>query len=283
MASLGTRLVTSWLVLSVVVSVSMFAQGMPRAEPEDVGLSSVRLQRLSDVFQGYVNDGRLAGAVALVARHGKVAYLEAFGYRELDSRAPMPEEAIFRIASQSKAIVSVGVMMLQEEGRLLITDPVGKYRPEFQHTTVAVSREGGGYDIVDANRPIRIRDLLTHTAGIGYGEGVARDRWAAAGIQGWYFAHRDEPVGATVARIAALPFDAQPGERYVYGYSTDDVDIVDIDYFVTCWFKNCVFVENNKKTPKIGVLQNKKTVEKYVYFFLISRSFVNIKLIFYFS
>src|SRR5690606_3755808 len=93
---------------------------------------------------------------------------------------------------------------------------------EFAHTTVAVMRpDSSGYDVVPARRPITIRDLLTHTAGIGYGGGVARDRWQAAGIQGWYFAHLDEPIGETVKRMAALPFDAQPGERWVYGYSTD--------------------------------------------------------------
>jgi CubicO group peptidase (beta-lactamase class C family) len=133
----------------------------------------------------------------------------------------MPENAIFRIASQTKALVSVGVMILQEQGKLLISDPVGKYLPEFQKTTVAVPKKDGGYDVVDAKRPITIRHLLTHTSGIGYGEGVARDRWQEAKIQGWYFADRDEPVGATVSRMAALPFDAQPGERFVYGYSTD--------------------------------------------------------------
>ncbi len=221
MALPRTRLLTSWLVLSVVTCMPALAQGLSRTEPEDVGLSSTRLRRLSAVFQDYVEDGRLAGAVALVARHGKIAYLESFGYRDRESRAPMPEDAIFRIASQTKAIVSVGVMMLQEEGLLLITDPVGKYLPEFRATTVAVPREQGGYDVVEAERPIRIRDLLTHTAGIGYGDGVASDRWAEAGIQGWYFAHRDEPVGATVARMAKLPFDAQPGRQWVYGYSTD--------------------------------------------------------------
>lgn len=133
----------------------------------------------------------------------------------------MPEDAIFRIASQTKALVSVGVMILQEEGRLLLSDPVGKYLPEFRETTVAVPKDGGGYDVVKAKRAITIRDLLTHTAGIGYGGGVARDRWEAAGITGWYFADRDEPISATVSRMAGLPFDAQPGERWVYGYATD--------------------------------------------------------------
>ena len=133
----------------------------------------------------------------------------------------MKEETIFRIASQTKAVVSVGVMILQEESRLLITDPVGKYLPEFLKTTVAVPTEDGKYEIMDARRPITIRDLLTHTSGISYGNGVAHDRWSEAGLQGWYFADRDEPIGVTVSRMATLPFDAQPGERWIYGYSID--------------------------------------------------------------
>lgn len=88
-------------------------------------------------------------------------------------------------------------------------------------TTVAVRTEGGGYEVVPAERAITVRDLLTHTAGIGYGNGLAADRWAEAGIQGWYFAHFDEPVRETVRRMASLPMDAQPGERFVYGYNTD--------------------------------------------------------------
>ncbi|HEY8470037.1 MAG TPA: serine hydrolase domain-containing protein [Longimicrobiales bacterium] len=202
------------------------AQDLPRATPEEVGLSSARLERLTATFRRYVEEERLAGAVILIARKGKVPYFEAFGYRDREAGAPMTTDAIFRIASQTKAIVSVAVMMLQEEGALLITDPVGKYLPEFRNTTVAVAREGGGYDVVPAKRPIAIRDLLTHTAGIGYGGGIARDRWAEAGIQGWYFADRDEPIAETVKRMAALPFDAQPGERFVYGYSTDILGVL---------------------------------------------------------
>jgi CubicO group peptidase (beta-lactamase class C family) len=117
-------------------------------------------------------------------------------------------------------------MMLQEEGKLLIQDPVSRFIPEFKNTTVAVPKAGGGYDIVKAKREITIRDLLTHTAGIGYGEGVAADEWKKAGIQGFYFAHLNEPVAETVKRMAALPMDAQPGEKYVYGYATDILGVV---------------------------------------------------------
>jgi CubicO group peptidase (beta-lactamase class C family) len=216
------------VVLSLVLyAQALLAQGLPRAAPEDVGMSSERLARLTETMREYVDDGLLVGAVVLVARHGRVPYYEAFGMRDVESAAPMPPDALFRIASQTKALVSVAVMMLQERGELLISDPVAKHIPEFARTTVAVRRSGADdYDVVDARRPITIRDLLTHTAGIGYGGGVARDRWEAAGIQGWYFADRDEPIGTTVARMPALPFDAQPGERFVYGYATDILGVV---------------------------------------------------------
>jgi hypothetical protein len=115
----------------------------------------------------------------------------------------MREDSIFRIASQSKAIVSVAAMTLVEEGRLLLTDPVGKYLPEFRETTVAVAREGGGYDVVRAARPITVRDLLTHTSGYGYGNGIGEDRWAAAGQQGYYFADKNE-IRDSVRRSSAV-------------------------------------------------------------------------------
>jgi len=133
----------------------------------------------------------------------------------------MRNDTVFRIASQSKALTSVGIMMMQEVGKLLLSDPLSKYLPEFANTTVAVPKDGGGYEIVKAKRAITIRDLLTHTSGISYGTGPAKDKWEAAKITGWYFADRDEPVAETVKRMAALPMDAQPGERFIYGYSTD--------------------------------------------------------------
>ena len=208
-------------VVVVLVPQLLSAQGLLRAAPEDVGLSSERLARLTAALQDHVDEGRLPGAVALVARRGRIAYLEAVGYRDKESNAPLTTDAIFRIASQTKALASVGVMLLQEEGKLLITDPVGKYLPEFMETTVAQPNDAGGYDVVPAERPITIRDLLTHTAGISYGSGPASGQWDAAGITGWYFADRDETVGDVMARLAALPLDAQPGEAWVYGYNTD--------------------------------------------------------------
>ena len=196
------------------------AAPLERGAPESLGFSSDRLQRLSVALAGYVSDEQLAGSVTLVARHGKVAYFEAFGMRDRESRSPMQPDSIFRIASQSKAIVSTVAMILQEEGRLLISDPVAEYLPEFAATTVAEPR-ANGYVVVPASRPITIRDLLTHTSGFDYGTGIAADKWAAAGIQGYYFSDRDEPIGETVARMASLPASAHPGERWIYGYSID--------------------------------------------------------------
>lgn len=202
------------------------AQALLETVPEAVGLSSSRLQRLGAVLDQYVADGRLAGGVVQISRRGKVAYLRSFGNRDREAGAAMSPDAIFRIASQTKAVVSVATLILQEEGRLLISDPVGKYIPEYLKTTVAVPRAEGGYDVVPAKRPITIRDLLTHTSGVGYGGGVAKDKWEEAKITGWYFANRSEAIAQTVARMASLPFDAQPGEAYVYGYNTDILGVV---------------------------------------------------------
>jgi CubicO group peptidase (beta-lactamase class C family) len=204
-------------VYAVVAGAASLEQGRPEA----LGFSPERLERLDAALQAYVDDEQLAGSVTLVARHGQIAYLEAYGQRDREAGSPMREDSIFRIASQTKAIVSTAVLILQEEGKLLIGDPAGRYLPEFLKTSVAVARADGSYDIVPAARPITIRDLLTHLSGFDYGMGVAEDRWREAGIQGYYFADRDEPIAATVARMATLPASAHPGERWIYGYSID--------------------------------------------------------------
>lgn len=222
----ASRTPITFLFIALFATAAWSAESLDRAAPADVGLSAERLQRLGAEMQRYVDDEQLPGAVVTITRRGKVAYQEAFGERDREAAAAMTTDSIFRIASQTKAIVSVGIMMLQEEGALLISDPVGKYLPEYLETTVAVATGDDSYEVVPANRSVTIRDLLTHTAGVGYGEGVGADQWEEAEIGGWYFADRDEPIAATVARISTLPFRAQPGEAFIYGYSTDILGVV---------------------------------------------------------
>ncbi|MDD8025356.1 MAG: serine hydrolase [Acidobacteriota bacterium] len=200
------------------------AAQLPTAKPQDAGFSAERLERLTQSMQAYVDSGRTAGLVVLAARDGQVVYHKAFGKLDLASGSPMPLNAIFRVASQTKALTSTAVMILQEEGKLLIDDPIAKYIPEFAASRVAVQAPGKdakGYTTVPLKRPITIRDLLTHTAGISYGTGPAKDAWAAAGITGWFLADRDVPIGGVIKKLAGLPFDAQPGEQFLYGYNID--------------------------------------------------------------
>jgi CubicO group peptidase (beta-lactamase class C family) len=153
-----------------------------------------------------------------------VAYLKSFGKLDLARGTSMPTNAIFRIASQTKAVTTTAVMILMEEGRILLDDPVSKYIPEFAAARVAVQapdKGATGYSTVPVKRPITIRDLLTHTAGISYGDGPARDEYIAAGIHGWFLADKPMPIGDVIKKLATLPFDAQPGEKWVYGYNSD--------------------------------------------------------------
>lgn len=218
------RVHRSFLVLLAVSLLGITpaeSQELPHASPESVGMSSERLERITTALERYVDERLLPGAVVMVLRNGSVVYERAVGMRDREAGAPMQMDAIFRIASQTKALVSVGIMLLQEEGALLISDPVSKYLPAFAETTVAEPRDGGGYDVVASERTITLRHLLTHTAGIGYGGGPGGDRWREAGITGWYFGDREEPIRSTIDRMAALPFPAQPGSAFVYGYNTD--------------------------------------------------------------
>jgi CubicO group peptidase (beta-lactamase class C family) len=225
------RLLTLQLCLLLALAPLARAEAPAAVSPESVGISGERLARLRAGMQRFVDEGRVAGLVSYVTRGGRVVQHEAFGKSDVESGRPMTRDAIFRIASQTKAITSVAVMMLVEEGRIGLGDPVSRYIPAFEKTTVAVpppagAVEGTPVSVVPAKRAITIRDLLTHTSGISYGYGPAAAQWKAAGIQHWYFADRTEPVAAVVEHMAALPMDAQPGEKYVYGYSTDVLGVV---------------------------------------------------------
>ncbi len=213
------------LVVVVMASVATWAsaQGLPQTTPEAVGLSALRVERLKSVLQDYVNRDRIAGMVAVIARAGKVVVFEPVGRMDAEKQVPMRKDTIFRMASMSKAVTSVAAVMLMEEGKLRLADPVSKYLPAFKHTTVLLPGPAGSgrHGVVPAKREITIRDLLTHTAGISYREGPAAEEYKAAGLFGWYLADKTEPIRPLMERLAALPFDAQPGEKFVYGYSTD--------------------------------------------------------------
>lgn len=208
-------------VILLVTAGATAAQPLPKAPaPEAVGLSSDRLARLTRAMKDAVDARQVAGTVTLIMRNGQVAYHDAQGAQDIEQGQPMRPDAIFRIASMTKAVVSVGIMMLVEEGRLSISDPVAKFIPGFAKTTV-LGTQNGRVAIVPANRPITIRDLLTHTAGISYGAGALEPWYSRAGFTQWYFADRAEPMSAWIDKLATLPFEAQPGERWVYGYNTD--------------------------------------------------------------
>ena len=219
------------LVVAVVLAVQFpalpaTAADLAKAAPADAGFLAERLDRIDGALRPYIADGQLAGAVVGVARQGKLVYLKSFGSADTEAGKPMTDDAIFRIASMTKAITSVAVMMLQEEGRLLIKDPVSKYIPEFKGQQVMVARDPkdpkAGFDTVAATRDITIRDLLSHSSGITY------RFWgnaAAAVYEEGGVADGLTPTAGTVCdgmrKLAKLPLLHQPGTAFEYGINTD--------------------------------------------------------------
>ena len=198
-----------------------------RAHGAEPAVTVERLARIDRWLRQYVDEDRVAGAVALVLQDGKPVYERAVGWSDKEAGRRMTTDTIFRVASHTKAITSVAVLSLVEEGKIGFDDPVSRFIPAFAQTTVAVRKEGGEADIVPARRSITVRDLLTHSAGISYGGEPhiaalyeAKGLGPAAGY-GWYTADKDEPTCTTMERLASLPFVAQPGEAWGYGYSTD--------------------------------------------------------------
>ncbi len=191
---------------------------LPLVTPQEVGLSSARLARLSAVMSAEVQRGRVPGAVALIARRGRIAFFESFGQRDPASAAPMTPDSIFRIYSMTKPITSVAAMMLWEEGKFLLSDPIVKYLPELADLKVAIGH-GGMFERVPLERDITIQDLLRHTSGFTYefrGPGAVQKMYAAAKI-----ARRAQSNAEQVATLGRLPLLHQPGTRWEYGRSTD--------------------------------------------------------------
>ena len=201
------------------------AQTLAETKPETAKFSSERLQRIDRFLQEQVDSNRVPGAAALVARHGKIIYFKAFGYADTESKKPLQRDAIFRIASQTKAVTSVAVMMLYEEGRFLLDDPVSMYIPAFAKPQVLDKYNPADttWTTVPAKREITIRDLLTHTSGIGYagiGTPQANAIYAKGNIPSGVGTPHDN-LGEAIQRLGAMPLMHQPGERWTYGLNTD--------------------------------------------------------------
>jgi CubicO group peptidase (beta-lactamase class C family) len=196
------------------------SQPPPAASPEAIGLSTARLDRLGEVMRSEVERGRLPGAVALIARRGRLGYFESFGRRDPASGAPMEKDAIFRIYSMTKPIVSVAAMMLWEEGRFLLNEPIAKYLPELANRKVAVQR-GDEIELKPAERDITIQDLLRHTSGLTYefrGSGPVHKMYMGAKIYS-----RNQSSAEQVAALSKIPLLHHPGTHWEYSRSTDVV------------------------------------------------------------
>jgi CubicO group peptidase (beta-lactamase class C family) len=199
---------------------------LPAAEPEEVGLDPARLARIRPFIEREVAENRLPGAVVMIARRGKLAYAEAIGFRDKAAGTPMSLDTIFRIYSMTKPMTSVAALMLVEEGRLQLTDPVARHLPAFQTMQVSVPQPDAalarmGYTQVPQARPMTVQDLLRHTSGLTYGQrtlnGPARDAYRRLGL---YDTMSLSPEEFT-RRAAEAPLVHQPGTTFEYGISTD--------------------------------------------------------------
>jgi CubicO group peptidase (beta-lactamase class C family) len=213
----------SVFVAGLLATTFAAAQGLPTAKPEEVGLSSARLARLTQALNDDLAKGTLPGAIVLIVRDGKVAYHETFGMQNPDAKTPMSKDAIFRIYSMTKPIVSVAALMLVEEGKISLGDPVAKYIPQFKDVKVGVEKPGADgkptLDLVAPRRPVTVQDLLRHSAGLTYGvfgTGAVKQLYQEAKL------FDGDPDNAEFAeRVAKLPLMFQPGSTWEYSHATD--------------------------------------------------------------
>lgn len=224
--------ISALVFLFVILAGAAWGRSLPTVEPEKVGLSSERLERIGQVFQQEIEQGKLPGAIVLIARKGEVAYFESFGSRDPASEAPMPKDAIFRIYSMTKPLVSVAAMILMEEGRLQLADPVSKFLPEFAELQVSVPETDAfgkmTYSLVPAERQMTVQDLLRHTAGLAYGEitgnAEVKEAYAAIGVykpDGLPYEARDVAAAEEIVGLAKAPLIHQPGTVWEYSLASD--------------------------------------------------------------
>ncbi len=191
---------------------------LPDAKPESLGLSPIRLQRMSDAFKRDIDKGTIPGVTMMVARRGRIGWFEALGRQSPEAAAPMAHNTLFRVFSMTKPIVSVGIMMLLEDGHFLLNDPVAKYIPEFANQKVGVDNNGK-LDLVPPRRPMTIQDLLRHTSGITYdhtGNSLVQQLYQQSRLRSRKITNAEH-----AAIVAGLPLICQPGAEWNYSRSTD--------------------------------------------------------------
>ncbi|MEX2233719.1 MAG: serine hydrolase domain-containing protein [Cyclobacteriaceae bacterium] len=222
------------LLLPALVLHAQSVKNFMPSKPEDAGFSTSRLAHIDNLLEEQVKNKNIPGAVALIIRNGKIVYHKAFGYSDVDKKNALKKDDIFRIASQTKAITSLAVMMLWEEGKFLLDEPVSKYIPEFNNPKVLKSfnRQDSTFTTEPALREITIRHLLTHSSGIDYaviGSAEFKAIYARAGIPSGIGNDRDV-LSAKIKLLGGMPLKHQPGERWTYGLNTDV-----LGYLVEIW------------------------------------------------
>jgi CubicO group peptidase (beta-lactamase class C family) len=211
--------------LIIICSCSSHTSELKLSSPMSARVSEERLIRIDRMLQQNIDSGWVAGAVGFIARDGKIVYYKSFGVNNPETKTLMHTDDIFRIASQTKAITSVAVLMLFEEGKFLLDDPISKYIPEFAHPTVLdkFNEKDSTYTTIKSNREITIRDLLTHTSGVDYagiGSENMRAIYAKAGIPTGFVSEK-LILGEKIKILGKLPLVHQPGERFTYGLNVD--------------------------------------------------------------
>lgn len=265
-----------------LVAVALLVAAAPAGRPEDVGLSSERLQRVSALVRRYIDDKQITGAVTVVTRKGRTAHFEATGHMDAESKTPMRKDGVFRMASMSKPVTGVAILMLMEEGKLRLTDPVSRFIPSFAGSKVALVKEPRGAAAtrvapgrpgtepeiytVPADRELTIRDLLTHTSGLESGGAGTREGARLAPRQ------PNMTLATHVPALGTVPLDFQPGTRWRYsalagidtlGYIVEVASGLTFDrfleqrIFVPLGMKDTGFVPGDAQTPRVVSLYRK--------------------------
>jgi CubicO group peptidase (beta-lactamase class C family) len=207
-------------MLCALLTLPLMAASLPQSKPDEVGLSAERLKRIHPMIQSHIDAKDFSGAVTLIARKGKVVHFEAHGMADIEGNKPMKTDTLFRMASMTKPLTATSILILLEEGKLVLSDPISKFIPEFKNPKVAVwnlpnDASGAGLKLVPAAREITVQDLLTHTSGLANGfEGPAGDYVRRANLP------RGGSLGARVRRVASLPLNFQPGSQWEYSPGT---------------------------------------------------------------